>query len=397
MRMRLFHCTILALVMVATPTLHAASATLSLGSPAPDFRLKGFVLEDAATGTDQSSGLLQIKEAQYGLADFNEARVLVLIFTCNHCPTAQAYEKRIMQLVTAYEAQGVAIVAITPNNPQAVRLDELGYTDLGDSYEDTKMRALERRFNFPYLYDGDEQIMAQAYGPVATPHVFVFDRARKLRYTGRIDNAENPAEVTQHETRDAIEALLAGRAPAVTATRTFGCSLKWADKIKSAKEALEKWNQEAVGLEPISASAVKQLAENKTDRLRLVNLWATWCGPCVVEFPELVTINRMYRNRAFDMISINLDVPARQAQAQAFLQKQAASFRNFIYDSSDKDALAEALDPSWNGAMPHTVLIAPGGRIVYRHTGMIDALEVKRAIVDSVGRYFFEPAEEADL
>jgi len=397
MRVRSLHCAILALVMVVTTTIHAASATLSLGSPAPDFQLKGFVLEKSATGADQSSGVLQVKESQYALADFAKARVLVLVFTCNHCPTAQAYEKRIMQLVTDYKARGVAIVAITPNNPQAVRLDELGYTDLGDSYEDTKMRALERRFNFPYLYDGDEQVMAQAYGPVATPHVFVFDRARKLRYTGRIDNAENPEEVTQHETRDAIEALLAGRAPAVTRTRTFGCSLKWADKITSAQEALEKWNQEAVKIEPISESAVKQLAENKTERLRLVNLWATWCGPCVVEFPELVTINRMYRNRPFEMISISLDVPARQAQAQAFLQKQAASFRNYIYDSSDKDALAEALDPSWNGAMPHTVLIAPGGRIVYRHTGMIDALEVKRAIVDSVGRYFFKPAQGADL
>jgi len=139
------------------------------------------------------------------------------------------------------------------------------------------------------------------------------------------------------------------------------------------------------------------LAENNTDRLRLVNVWATWCGPCIVEFPELVTINRMYRNREFEMISINLDVSTRRTQAQAFLKKQAASFRNFIYDSSDKDALAEALDPTWNGAMPHTVLIAPGGRIIYRHTGMIDALEVKRAIVDFVGRYFFKPTQGANL
>jgi thiol-disulfide isomerase/thioredoxin len=386
-----------ALSMIISVCVHAAPATLSLGSPAPDFDLKGFVVAEQGAATDQPSASLQIKERQYSLADFDRARVLVLIFTCNHCPTAQAYEKRIMQLVNDYKARAVAIVAITSNNPQAVRLDELGYTDLGDSYEDTQIRALERGFNFPYLYDGDKQAVAQAYGPAATPHVFVFDRARKLRYTGRIDNAENPAELTQQETRDAIEALLAGRAPAVTTTRTFGCSLKWADKIKSAERALKAWNQEQVNIKSISASAVKELVENKTDRLRLVNVWATWCGPCVVEFPELVTINRMYRNRAFEMISINLDVPARQAQAQAFLQKQAASFRNYIYDSSDKDALADALDPSWNGAMPHTVLIAPDGRIIYRHTGMIDALEVKRAIVGFVGRYFFKPAQGVDL
>lgn len=388
--------TIFALSMVVTVSVQAAPATLALGSPAPDFQLRGFVVTQSS-GTDEASGSAKIKETQYTLADFDKAQVLVLIFTCNHCPTAQAYEKRIMQLVDDYQARGVAIVAVTSNNPQAVRLDELGYTDLGDSYEDTQVRALQRGFNFVYLYDGDEQAAAQAYGPVATPHVFVFDRGRRLRYTGRIDNGENPAQVTTQETRAAIEALLAGRTPEVTQTRTFGCSLKWADKIPSAQKALEKWNQEEVSIEPISASAVKALAGNNTDKLRLVNIWATWCGPCVVELPELVTIHRMYRNRDFEMISISVDGSARQAQAQAFLKKHAASFRNFIYDSPDKDALAEALDPSWNGAMPHTLLIAPGGRVIYRHTGMIDALDVKRAIVGSVGRYFFKPAPGADL
>ena len=396
MKDRAIRWTIFALAMVLTASAHAAPATLALGSPAPDFQLRGFVVTESS-GTDQVPESLKIKEAQYRLADFDKAQVLVLIFTCNHCPTAQAYEKRIIQLVNDYQGRGVAIVAITSNNPQAVRLDELGYTDLGDSYEDTQVRALARGFNFVYLYDGDKQAAAQAYGPVATPHVFVFDRARRLRYTGRIDNGENPAQVTKQETRDAIEALLAGRAPEVTQTRTFGCSLKWADKIPSAQKALEKWNQEEVSVEPISAAAVKQLAENKTDKLRVVNLWATWCGPCIVEFPELVTINRMYRNRDFEMISISLDGSARQAQAHAFLKQHAASFRNYIYDSPDKDALAEALDPSWNGAMPHTLLIAPGGRVIYRHTGMIDALTVRRAIVGAVGRYFFKPAPGSNL
>lgn len=396
MRDRAMHWAVFVLVVVVTWVVHAAPATLTLGSPAPAFQLRGFVLVES-TGTDQASGTLQVKEAQYTLADFDDAKVLVLIFTCNHCPTAQAYEKRIMRLVDDYRDRGVAIVAITSNHPQAVRLDELGYTDLGDSLEDTQIRALERGFNFPYLYDGDDQAMAQAYGPVATPHVFVFDRDRKLRYTGRLDNRENPAEVTQQETRDAIEALLAGRVPKATRTRTFGCSLKWADKIASAQKALAKWNQEKVSIEPISASAVKQLAENNTDKLRLVNVWATWCAPCIAELPELVTIHRMYRNRDFEMISISLDGSARQGKAQAFLKKNAASFRNFIYNSPDKDALAEALDASWNGALPHTVLIAPGGDIIYRHSGVIDALEVKRAIVGWVGRYFFKPTPGTDL
>jgi thiol-disulfide isomerase/thioredoxin len=365
-------------------TASAAPPTLALGSPAPDFNLKGFVI-------DSSQGEPKVLEKNYSLQDFASADVLVLIFTCNHCPTAQAYEDRLMKLVRDYRDKPVAIVGITSNDPLAVRLDELGYTDLDDSYEDTRTRALARGFNFPYLYDGDHQAMAQLYGPAATPHVFIFDKARKLRYTGRIDNSEDPRDVTKRETRDAIEALLSGRAPEPAQTRTFGCSTKWAEKRASARASLEKWSQEQARLDPIEVDGIKILRQNTTKRLRLINLWATWCPACVVEFPELVTINRMYRKRDFEMVTLCLDKPHRQEQALAFLQSQAASCPNYIFTGSDRDALAEALDPEWNGALPHTLLVAPGGEIIYRHTGMIDPLEVKRAIVDYVGRYFFKP------
>lgn len=370
------------LLSLATSSV-AAPPTLSLGSAAPDFNLKGFVI-------DSSGNELKAIEKTYSLQDFAKAEILVLIFTCNHCPTAQAYEDRLIKLVEDYRDKPVAIVGITSNDPQAVRLDELGYTDLDDSYEETKTRALEKKFNFPYLYDGDHQAMAQAYGPAATPHVYIFDRSRKLRYTGRIDNGEDPREVTQQETRAAIEALLGGRSPEPAQTRTFGCSTKWAEKRASAKASLEKWSQEKADLKSIDVAGIQALRQNNTQRLRLINLWATWCPACVVEFPELITINRMYRNRDFEMVTLCMDKPNRQKQALAFLQSQAASSTNTIFAGQDRDALAEALDPEWNGALPYTLLVAPGGEIIYRHTGMIDPLEVKRAVVDYVGRYFFK-------
>src|SRR5947207_3285354 len=127
---------------------------------------------------------------QHSLKDFSGAKVLVIIFTCNHCPSAQYYEERIKQLVAQYTNKNVAVVAIMPNDPKSVRLDELGWTDLSDSFAEMKIRARDRHFNFPYLYDGDSESTARAYGPVATPHVFVFDAARKLRYAGAIDDSE---------------------------------------------------------------------------------------------------------------------------------------------------------------------------------------------------------------
>jgi hypothetical protein len=159
--------------------------TLEIGSPAPDFKLPGV---DGKT---------------YSLASFRDAEILVIVFTCNHCPTAQAYEDRIKQLATDFKEKKVALVAISSNDPLAVRLDELGYTDMSDGFDDMKIRAKDHHFNFPYLYDGENQKVSLAYGPVATPHVFIFDRRRKLQFAGRIDNSEKPERVTTHDSRDA--------------------------------------------------------------------------------------------------------------------------------------------------------------------------------------------------
>ncbi len=189
---------------------------LPIGSAAPDFRLPGV---DGKT---------------YSLQDFAGARVLVVIFTCNHCPTAQAYEGRIARMHADYRDKGVAVVAISPNDPAAVRLDELGYTDLGDSFEDMKVRAKDHGFAYPYLYDGETQATAQAYGVLATPHVFIFDADRKLRYAGRFDDGEVKA-VKSHDAKNAVDALLAGKPVPVATTRVPGCSTKWADKQSSAR------------------------------------------------------------------------------------------------------------------------------------------------------------------
>jgi len=148
--------------------------TLPIGSSAPDFNLMG------------------VDGKMYSLSSFKKAEILVIIFTCNHCPTAQAYEDRIIRLTSDYANKNVAVVAINPNDPKSLRLDELDFSDIGDSFEEMKIRAKEKNFNFPYLYDGETQAVARAYGPVATPHVFIFDKNRKLQYAGRVDDTENP-------------------------------------------------------------------------------------------------------------------------------------------------------------------------------------------------------------
>ncbi|MBZ0253843.1 MAG: thioredoxin family protein [Candidatus Methylomirabilis sp.] len=173
---------------------------LSIGAAAPDFSLKGV---DGKT---------------HRLADYADFPVLVVMFTCNHCPYVQAYEDRLIALQADYEAKGARFVAInaneTANHPE-------------DSFDKMVERARRLGFNFPYLRDEDQSV-ATAYGAACTPEVFVFDRERRLRYTGRIDdNHRDASKVTKRELRDALDALLAGKAPPAAETHPIGCSIKW--------------------------------------------------------------------------------------------------------------------------------------------------------------------------
>ena len=340
--------------------------TLELGAPAPDFKLP------AADGK------------KYSLKDFRKSPILVIAFMCNHCPTAQYYEERLKKIVTDYKGKGVALVAISPNDPKSVRLDELGYTDLSDSFAEMKIRAKYKGFNYPYLYDGDREEVSRAYGPVATPHAFVFDQQRKLRYRGRIDDSERPEYVKVQDLRNALDALLAGRQVEVKQTKSFGCSIKWAGKEDSVKQFMERLAAEPVTVELAGAEALEQLRHNNSGKVRLINVWATWCGPCVTEFSDLVQINRMYRHRAFEMVTVSANYPEEQKQVLSFLQRQRASNQNLLFGERDKYKLMEAFDKDWNGALPYTVLLDPHGAVLYRRQGEIDALQLKRVIVSSL-------------
>lgn len=327
----------------------------------------------------------------HSLKDYADSKLLVIAFTCNHCPSAQAYEERLNDLATRYAKEDVALVAISPNDDKAVRIDELGYTEYSDSLEEMKLRAKEHDFKFPYLYDGENQATSWAYGAWVTTHILIFDENRKLRYNGRVDDNDNPREVTSHDTRNAIEALLAGKPVPVEETKVFGCSVKWAAKRSMVAESIAKWNQEEAILNLLEPSQVKALVANESDNLRLINVWATWCGPCTVEFPDLVDLHRQFRKREIEVISISMDLPSKRASAQRFLSNQHASMTNYLFNSTDRFALIDNLDGDhWEGSLPYTLLVAPGGEVLYRVEGPFDTMALKKKIVGYLGRTYFD-------
>jgi peroxiredoxin len=339
---------------------------LAVGSQAPDFSLPGV---DGKT---------------HKLSDYASYPVLAVVFTCNHCPIAQMYEQRIEKMYEDYGKRGVAVVAIQGNDPKALLIGELDSSDMSDTLPEMKTRVAWKHLHYPYLYDGETQAVTRAYGPQATPHIFIFDKLRKLRYEGRIDNSYRIEQVKTTDARNAIDALLAGKDIAVGHMGTFGCSTKWSEK-SAAREADEaKLEATPVKLDTVDAAGLKKLRSNPSGHVTLVSFWATWCGSCVAEFADLQDTFRMYDDRDFELVTVSANQPDEKAGVMRFLQKKHATSKNLVFASDDTQALQKAFDPAWDSAVPYTVLLGADGKVLYKTLGSVDLVELRRKILAAV-------------
>ena len=381
------NCCLVATNLLAAKSPPPGFRNLELGAPAPAFSLPG------------------VDGRQYSLDDFKSPKVLMILFTGTHCPVSHGIEKRLQSLVDGMKGRDFGIVAINPNHSSGLSPDELGYTAYEETFADSKRYARDLGWTFPFLYDGDTQTTAKAYGCLATPHVFIFDRERRLRYNGRFDDSRyaDPTTVKHHDARNAIEALLADQPVAVPKTRPFGCSTKWKERSELVAQVAKKWNALPSTIEEIDAVAVAKLRKNGTGKLRLINVWATSCAPCVKEFPDLTAIASKFSRREFELITISLDEPEDKERARRFLGRHRAVMserlrksveqegrrtNNYLFTGANLDELAEALDPQWQGTMPFSVLLDPSGRVLYRVEGVIDRDAVVTQVLDAISPYY---------
>jgi peroxiredoxin len=354
----------------------SAHPVLSIGSPAPDFSLPGV---DGKTHT---------------LSEYAGAKVLAIVFDCNHCPESHLYESRIRKLYDDYHDKGVTLIAVSPDNPASVHYADLAYSDSNDSLIEMQDRATERHIVWPYLYDGDAQSLTGKLGAVATPQIFVFDQGRKLRYQGRIDDNERADQVKSQDARNAIDALLADKPVAIATTPVTGCATKWNGKPGEDPE-LAKVDAEPVKVEMTTPEILKKLRGNGTGKMLLVNFWATWCGPCVAEFPDLQDTYRMFHNRSFGMVSVSEDVPEAKPDVFAFLSKGHATSVNYLFASDDTSAVQDSFDPKMSGAVPYTLLFAPNGDVLYQEQGEISMGRLRRTILANLPDDKDHPGQQA--
>lgn len=360
---------------------------LSIGDAAPEFKLPA---------TDGET---------YQLSDFSESDVLMVYFTGTHCPTSHGVEGRLQQLLQDMRGESFAIVAINPNHNDGLRPDEFSYSLYSESFEDSKRYAEDLGWTFPFLYDGDEQIVARAYGCLATPHIFIFDKDRKLRYQGRFDDSRfpDPATVKHPDARNAVEALIAGKPVPVEQTRPHGCSTKWKGRSAHVQEDESKWQALPAVVETIDLEGIKQLRANGSGKLRLFNVWATWCAPCKEEMPDLGAIARKFSRREFEIVTISLDAPKDVEKVAEFLGQhrmvlsdqlkktviaEGRTTNNYLFTGASTDELAAVLDPDWPGPVPYSLLIDSDGTVLLRKSGRIDPYEINIKVLERLGTYW---------
>jgi peroxiredoxin len=338
-----FHVMIALIVGLAFIIMLKAQSTTSansyIGKPAPDFTL-----------TD-------LEGRSHSLKDYR-GKIVVLGFISTKCPISNDYNARMRAIAEDYGKQNAVFLGINSNFNEPVA--------------EIKAHAAKNNLTFTILKDQGNQV-ADAYGAQRTPEIFVIDNEGLLRYHGRIDNSREVRRVNRQDLRAALNELIEGKAVSVTEGKAFGCPIKRsqdAKKIKAGSTGAKSIEPKIAMLKPADFNKYKDAAKGK---VLVVNFWATWCGPCIAEFPELVAIDAKYRDKGVQLAGISVDEVADiKGKVIPFIKEQKAAFDILVQDSDDPEEIINLIDKNWQGTLPTTFVFDKQGAIAYTRYGILD-------------------------
>ena len=334
------------LLLLGTSSLFADPA--QLGAPAPDFKLKDFA------GREHS--LAELK-----------GQTVVLGFLGVKCPVSAAYSSRISAIASSFSEKGVTFLGINSNAHESIN--------------EIRANAEKSGYVFPVLKDEMNRV-ADMYGATVTPEMFVIDNKGILRYHGRVDNASDPARVERQDLKLAIEEVLKGDAPLKPFLKAYGCQIQRVPAAKTTSTSEPTAQPKVSMLKPQDFADLKKASAGK---VLVVNFWATWCAPCVAEFPEFVKLHESYKDKGVRMVSISTDETGDIKSAVIpFLKKQNAGFEVFVSAAADPQDLIDVVDKNWSGALPATFVFDKAGKLVLTKYGIIDRDELIKVVEASI-------------
>lgn len=301
-----------------------------IGEPAPDFTLP------------DTTGKVHSLKSYRG-------RIAVLGFLGVACPISNAYNERIRAIVSDYSGKNVAFLGINSNFDEPVEL--------------IREHAAGNKLTFPILKDEGGRL-ADTYGAERTPEMFVVDGDGVLRYRGRIDNSQETRRVKRNDLRAALDELIGGKPVTIPEARAFGCLIKRTD------EQAGNFTPKVGRLKPADFAKFKAASLGK---VLVINFWATWCGPCVAEFPEFVALDAKYRDKGVKFVGISADeISDIDSKVIPFIKEQKALFEMMIQDTDDPEEMIAVVDKEWQGTLPATFIFDKTGKLSYVRYGIID-------------------------
>jgi hypothetical protein len=322
--------------------------------------------------------LMGINGEIYEQSDFVDTKLLALVFLSNHCKVSQLFQGHLIELTKKF-ANEVVILAISPNYEQAILPDNLAYSDLGDSFEDMRKRAVRMKYNFPYLHDGEKQNLTKAIGVRITPTVYLYNKKRELFYVGRIGNVDTPNKMETSELYLAIMEGLQKEEVPFKRTKVFGSSIKTKDHLLLAEQVRKRDAGESVKVSQADARKLKFFLTHNTNKPKLFYVWQSDDKHSRDNLMKLSFLYKIFRKRGLRLITVCIAKTDEKNIILELLEKTQLSSTNFIAYGHHVSPLSRIIPTDLEKVTPYYRLLGSDGKMLIGKQGEIskDILRVE--------------------